>query len=209
MKMRNLLVFGLALVIPALPALADDFLPPTWRGADRTVMAEWGFGTALSPAPADDFVSVPSGLVAPNATITPAQGASWMQTWGGRTGVWPLSGEIEIPFPNFTDGDRKDVYIQLTWWEAICGPGPTVTIQVPDKLPVTATLLFSDNLGEGWYHSIYAGTIIPNPEMEIIRISGDIYMDQVVIDTICPEPGTMFLLGLAALGTLIRRRRKA
>ena len=35
MKMRNLLVFGLALVIPALPALADDFLPPEWRDGDR------------------------------------------------------------------------------------------------------------------------------------------------------------------------------
>jgi len=36
----------------------------------------------------------------------------------GRQGVWPLSGEIWIDFPNQPEPlPFKDIYIQLTWEE--------------------------------------------------------------------------------------------
>ena len=62
-----------------------------------------------------------------------------------------------------------------------------------------------------WLHSTYELAIFPSPQFETIRLSGDIYVDELVIDTYSttPEPATalLMLLGAAALGH--RRRRPA
>jgi hypothetical protein len=72
------------------------------------------------------------------------------------------------------------------------------------------TLVDENTWCQYWTTTVWKWRVEPNPTDEMFRIRGDILVDQLVIDTICaPEPGTMFLLGLAALGTLIRRRRKA
>jgi len=48
----------------------------------------------------------------------------------------------------------------------------------------------------------------PEPTIETINITGDITIDEVVIDTIRPEPTTMVLLGLAVPFVLKRGRTK-
>ena len=69
----------------------------------------------------------------------------------------------------------------------------------------------------GWVTAAYEFAFEPNPAWEEIYLKfdwisdpapGGAYVDQVVIDTLCiPEPMTVGLLALGALG-LIRRRRK-
>ena len=50
-------------------------------------------------------------------------------------------------------------------------------------------------------------TIEGIPEFEVIRISGDIYLDEMVIDTYCvPEPASMSLLCLGALALIHKRK---
>jgi hypothetical protein len=58
-----------------------------------------------------------------------------------------------------------------------------------------------------WYYSWYKYRLIPNPDAERVAISGSVFVDELVIDTYCPEPATMALLGLGGLGMLFRRKR--
>jgi hypothetical protein len=213
MKMRNLLVFGLALVIPALPALADDWLPPEWRGDPGSTIQGWHFSTADKENVFPDYPSGGGWLPSTKLTVTPdPQNPDWIETdpsGSGRTGIWPLSGWIDVTVDNFPKPNPyKEVWVQLTW--ASTGGEPAIINIDPSPKVGTFTLVNEHTWCMGWTTTVWKWRVEPNPSDEMFRIQGDILVDQLVIDTICaPEPGTMFLLGLAALGTLIRRRRKA
>jgi len=43
-------------------------------------------------------------------------GQEWLPVWGGREGVWPLSGTIEVPINNYPPPNPwKDIWVQVTW----------------------------------------------------------------------------------------------
>ncbi|MBI4578971.1 MAG: hypothetical protein HY718_04660, partial [Planctomycetes bacterium] len=106
-------IVALVVGVVAGLALADDLNPPPWRGAPGSTWQVWQFGDP-SPNPPPDAGNNPYGV--PSSTIAPGIGQAWLPTWDGRTGVWPLSGEIIIEIPNRPlPLPFKDIWIQLTW----------------------------------------------------------------------------------------------
>ncbi len=211
MRLLSSILVALVATAAVLPSAvwADDLNPPPWRGQPRTTFQEWRFLTN-DPLPPPDLVNNPYGM--PGAHAWPGLGQDWWPVWGGRPGVWPLSGTIEFYVPNAPPNDYKDIWIQITWAkqafmsEPILSTNPGGTIQLVQQLNIGPTGE-PPPAGANWWHSTYNIRIYPNPTFETIRIDGTIMVDQVVIDTICvPEPATF---GLLALGALVLRRRRA
>jgi len=180
-------------------AFADDVAIPTWRYANGSTYQVWEFSDDNS-TPVPDVVYNPYGdpLLQVNTS------------YGWEAGAWALSGEIDILIPNFPEiRPEKWIQIQLTWKAADNDPflldDPLIAIGPFDSM--TISRYDDDQIVPGCIHSIYDIVIRPNPAEEWIAIKGDIWVDELVIDTICvPEPATICLFGLGAL-TLLRKRR--
>jgi len=213
---RALVVLVAVTTITAIPAgvLADDIILPWWRDnsdpeGNRSTYQRWEFEINDTQPIADDYVNPPADLaeLPPQAGIDPV--GEWIDELNGRTGIWPLSGLMDMFIYNYSLGEEKKVWVQVTWTPQLQGAAPTVTV-TPAFLPVpiSGDLLIERPAGNGWMHSTYLILVQPNPEFEMVRIEGDINVDEVVIDTICPEPSTMLLLGAAVPFALKRRRRR-
>jgi hypothetical protein len=180
----------------------------------------WYFNTEeVMPVP--DVVANAYGD--PQLKVDKGSGAGWQSAADGRTGIWSLSGEIDVIIPNFPVlNPYKKITINVTW--APGGVDPfmpdqplvgVVGLDVPaDAVPVDEPVMeivsiTNDPLaGTPWVLSIYEIIIRPNPPKEWIAIKGDILVDELGIRTECvPEPATIGLLGLGGLA-LLRLRGK-
>jgi len=159
----------------------------------------------------------------PLMRIDQGTGTGFDETISGRTGVWSLSGEIDVIIPNSPVlNPYKKITINLIW--APGGVDPfmpdqplvgVVGLDVPeDAVPVDEPVMEIVSIvndpfaGTPWVLSIYEIIIRPNPPKEWIAIKGDILVDELGIRTECvPEPATIGLLGLGGLA-LLRSRRK-
>jgi len=203
-------------------AVADDMNPPPWRGEWSTTSQIWEFS--------EDDTGQPDGLL-PDG---PAEGGQpplpstrlwvypdppeWMPTdttWNsGRTGIWSLSGWIDVIVDNHEPVDEfKWVWVQLTWAQEFPGGSdvPTFTNLDPPADPAwPVTLTHEYDHGDEWYTSTYEWRIYPNPPDERFTIGFSdqgILVDQLVIDTWCiPEPAT---LGLLVVGGLLALRTRS
>jgi len=230
----NLLVLAGVLFAIAAPTLADDILPPWWRYKDpdhhvnRSTLQQWEFSDdSINPEPEPGYTMPPNTIEnpkSPPAAAVETTGAAWIDDDpdSSRQGIWALtdaefSGEILLFISNYhneVEEPEKKIWIQLTWKPRPHitpppSPGePGITGYADFIIPFGASLVHEQSLAEGWIHSTYLSIIQPNPEEEMISISGDILVDEVVVDTICPEPAT---LGLLALGfpLLLRSRRRS
>jgi len=215
-----LLVCILSVCSYAVSAFADDLYPPPWRGGPGTTYAQWFFGPGsdpFEPIIPDDYVGLPDP---PTASVEPGPGMEYQEDWGGRDGVWPLSGIITIEVPNYeVPNPFKEIWLQVTWAAQDIGMVPSVWAEADLGYVVHPTELINETIlgptGElppadgNWFHSTYKIIIEPNPDFEVIYISGSIMVDQVVLDTWCvPEPATLSLLGLGGAAILLRWRRK-
>lgn len=203
--MKKLLILCVAVLLGAgSSARAMDVIPPPWRGDPGSTMQQWEFSVFdLTPAP--DVVRNPYG-----DPLLWANTHGWIPQLDCRQGIWPLSGEIDVYIPNAPYAPEKLIWIQLTW-----KAGNEVNPYLPDEPMVGVTpfdkiiISRTDTLVDcGWTHSIFVIDMWPNPIGEWITIKGDILVDELVIDTICPEPATIALLGLGGLALHgIRRKR--
>ena len=215
---RKTLVLILVLGIMS-PVLADDIIPPPWdRFTPNTVYAEWGFD-----APGNNGVYVAEDFWQLSTFDDPSidtyyGDANWLDVYEGRDGVLnPWAGDyLQMHLDNYNCFNPvKYIYLQITWWtDGFMGdmPFPEMYDAYSPHGPVDwsdALLTDEIDLGDGWMYSRWYIEVWPKPEWEWINIypdlGGDMYIDQIVIDTLCiPAPGGLALLGLAVLG---RRRR--
>lgn len=194
-------------------ALADDLYPPPWRGQPGTTYATWEFLTPNTNPPADQCFN-PNGT--PNMIVTPGTCMVWQEILDGRPGVWPLSGLIRIEIPNYPPPNPyKDVWIQITWKPDAEGGQPFVTAETPQAVGTLIQTVPIDVTGANatWYHSVFTLHFEPNPPCEIIIIQGSVWVDEIVIDTICvaPEPAGFAALvtGMVGIaGFAVRRRSR-
>lgn len=195
-----------ALVWAVGPVFADDLVVPLWRGSERSTFGQWEFDTSI-PTPTPELGSFnPFG--SPAMLVTPGEDMGWLNTLAGRQGVWQLSGEILVDIPNNPHPLMwKDIQIQLTWLPQQSGARPAVEVTPLPGGEVFAGGFTETVLPGGWLHTVFTYLVIPNPDSERIRISGEINVDELVIDTQCvPEPASLGLMGLWGIGWLIRRR---
>ena len=205
----------IAFTVTATGVMADDLVIPWWRhGKDpdpetnRSTFQQWEFGDDADAdiPPEAGYVSPPPG---PSESDPPSAAISAPASW--TAGVWSLSGgaNMALFIPNYSDGPEKKIWIQLTWKPAEENAEPAFSLIAFDPPTlVEQSVVAEQSLGDGWVHSTYMILVQPNPQHETINISGEIYIDEVVVDTICPEPATMVLLGLAVPCVLLKRRRR-
>lgn len=218
--MKKLITICLICVLSiASTVLADDIMSPQWRGQSGTVTAQWnswiGFGYEMYP---DSWGSNPGVSFTPNAYAY--SGASFLSEFNGRTNIIELTGDHQIDFamPNFdTQNPFKEVQIQVTYY-AVSGFQWSSVSAWADMAEISEPAFITENsYGNGWYTDVWDLTIQPNPSWELIYVnftnglSGTeplypAYIDQVVIDTICPEPATIAFLAAGAL--LLGRKKK-
>ena len=137
-----------------------------------------------------------------------------MDQESGRVGIWPLSGRMEVVVDNHNPPNPfKWVRMQLTWRPQAAGtvPEPIIGNLMPEpNLPddMVKEIALIDHM-DGWVTSVYEWYLRPNPPDEWFTISGDIDVDQLVVDTWCiPEPGTLaMLLGIGLILLGYRRKR--
>jgi hypothetical protein len=195
----------LAVVVSASAARADDFFPPPWRGLPGSTLQQWVFGTSANPTPPNLFNNQ-WGI--PLATISPPSGTSrWWTTWNGHQGVWKFEDFLYLDIPNTpTPNDTKYVWVQFTYY-ASNGAIPQVYSDPPESM--IETPFAPVQIDTYFWHAVVLLTLHPNPSFERITIEPmdcTLYLDQVVVDTICiPEPASVLLLGFAALVVLRRR----
>ena len=203
-------IFATVAVLAAVvPVHADDVYPPAWRNAPGTTFEMWEFTTPDPVTAPEPGFHNPWGT--PSAHAYPGTSQNWIDQWGGRQGMWPLSGTVEITIPNVpVQNPSKDIWVQITWarqvesstpvvWDLLSGVHGTVVRDV--ALGSTGYPFPNDT----WYHTTFQIHIEPNPASEIVKIDGTLVLDEVVVDTICvPEPASMALLALSVLA--LRRR---
>ncbi len=221
----------------AASAVADDLMPPLWRGQPLTTLAEWEFLT-----------DSPVQVISPDGTLPTVVGdggaggplASWGGdiTWdsfdgdGALIGTGPAEGQISLEIPNWVDTNPiKWVQIQMTVQRYFTTDpnDPTNTILVTphvdtigNTLPPTATSMLVQvfpelpvNPTDGTFLRTELWKILPNPEGETIYINVpvDTLVDEIVVDTIStvPEPTTCGLAVVALFGltAALRHRRRS
>jgi len=197
--LRGALALTLALAFAGL-ALADDFLPPAFRGDPLTVMAEWDFVQDFMPDPMnvlpENLVTVGDGIHQFSGPGTHAH-VSDTVFWevdpndpnDGRAFTLDLPGQIDFFVMNWIDEyEFKHIWVQITYG----GQGrPTVSgvIAPPWDNPFNGIFQFAIEVDPN--HRVEYWLLIPNPVSEHIylELPPFTWVDQVVIDTIStPEP---------------------
>ena len=209
-----------ALVVFSAVAQAEDLFPPVWRtdpkGLAPTTYQRWEFTTGDNPAAPDEFANSfgDPDATTYNVSISFPRETYWMATdiASGRQGVWRINSEsdsfISLQIPNNPDENaEKWIWLQVTYSDGI-GHQPVLQTEPPS---MSIDLVESRPLADGYYHDTFLIVIQPNPVEEVIEIYPrycNIYIDEIVVDTICiPEPATLALLAAGGVLSVLRRRK--
>ena len=213
-----------------VPAAADDVWPPSWRGEWSTTFQYWEFeaddtgqtpggmppdgpGTLVEGMPGEPYLQ-PGYLGGTHLKVYPNPDQWISSHYTGRTGIWELSGNIDVTVKNhLTENPYKWVYVQITWRPEDDFPTATPYINNMNPVPVNAAdmpkVTNEKDWGDGWKTTLFEWYLRPNPDLEEFTINGSILVDQLVVDTWCvPEPSTLAMLLSVSLVALGWRRRR-
>jgi hypothetical protein len=212
--MKKLFYFCVAMVLAiqcSAFATLMDINPPSFRtsppGQATTTMQGWSFSTNANPAIAD-VVNNSFGI----PTLSVSSGI-WMSSFAGASGVWRFisSGSIDMYIPNAGNNAPdtwKEVNLQIIYKDP-AGSGDEVPLITNPGYESSERITHQSVGTQGYWLDTYKIIIRPNPpgeELLAFTIQCALYVDEIVVDTICiPEPATMSLLGLG--GLLLRKRR--
>lgn len=211
--MKFLSILAMAAFLAA-PALADDLFPPDWRGDPNTTFQHWTFSY-----PQGDPSGYPMGPWLPEYSNNPyGQPAiqtyyhdeQWFDVYQGRQGVVdPWANNVYISLPNVPEpNDWKYVYFQITYWPLDDNGTPTAPMGLyTDPAAANQYMINQLTLPDGWIYESWQFEIPGNPPFETLGFmtGNDLYIDQIVVDTLCiPEPASMLLIAIA--GLFLRRR---
>ena len=218
------LAAALVWVAPIFAAVGPyDVQPPTWRGQPGTTSQFWMFGTS-NPGPIAPDGSLGGAPTFPSTQISVLPQAVWSQTVGTASGVWSLAGgQMNVTVDNFTTPNPvKYMSVQVVWQPIVGTAGgepilsgftPGVDSGYRQTTPTAVGPVTGGGgvtLPSGWYETTFLWQIYPNPPEESFVISGNINVDQVIVDTYCvPEPGSLLIASLAGGLLLMFRRRLA
>lgn len=210
----------LLILAVAQTASADDLTPPTWRNTDPSwTVQEWG------------LYSPPGPPLAPDGNIWGSNGSGFVNPFGlpqmsasgpisfypfniGRPGVYELHNNLstldfDIPNDGGGVGSTKLIRAQIDWISPGSSLHPNGSI-LANGQTFFAIGQFDIPSANGWIHTTLDFQLPFCPNLETFRLNSDfghVFVDQVVIDTICvPEPTTVASIGLG-LAALMRRRR--
>jgi hypothetical protein len=188
----SLIILGLASCLIASATMADDALPPTWRGAAGSTYQNWRFDTSAATA-APEVMNNPYG--SPSAHVAVGQfGSGWkyqLVGLGTKTGYWDLgsNGAITLTVPNLAATNRcKYVWLQVTCFIDISQPAD-VSVSGATKLQEQQTTVETVSTGGSWVvrQSLWRLPQSPASDTSVItsNISWGSVVDQVVVDTAC------------------------
>ncbi len=192
----------------AIPAAADDVLPPCWRGQPGTTRQQWRFDTSANPA-TPQILSNANG--APALTVALGQAAAgWVNQlfiFGTNQGVWDLglNGTMTLNVPNEARpaGSWKIVWVQVyQYQDGIFSQLASVAVPGASLVSTQSRTNATTSFGGNWIEHRSAWLIQPSPASETIIITGGTNgaptsaIDQVVVDTLplsvtCPTNQTV------------------
>lgn len=206
------LMLGAAVLAPL--AWAHDLAPPPWRGDPGSTFQHWMFNqppNPLGPTLPEQLHQNP-GLSQPSYLEPGPYG--WHPEFLGMGGVLSLPAGSALSFfiPNYDEPPPhfKKIRVQLTWFTG----NPNTIVIPPGGQAINGSVNTQPIPGTPWNHSTVDFELNGCPPFEYVAIrnltNDKVFLDQVVIDTICtpvPEPATLAALGIGTLA-FIRRKRK-
>ncbi len=199
-------------------AMADDFLPPEFRGDELTVMAEWDFVTDFTVDPYNHYNYPPDQLVTVGDGGAHTLGNAFTHAHFTDTVFWRPGeaftleepGQIDFYLVNWIDEyPYKHLWIQITyggqgtpWVNSVVGPDPMDGSWTNPSYGQLADILPTEpgRRVEYW-------VLQPNPDREHIYLDIPPYTDvqQILVDTIStPSPVASEPITLDSIKALFR-----